>query len=62
MDTKTKWQSKTLWANFIGGAIAVATAFGFDVGLTTEMQAQLVTGIMIVVNAFLRFKTTKPIK
>ncbi len=55
-------ESKTIWANVIGGAVALATAFGVDLGLTPETQATLVAGIMVVVNIVLRFMTTQAIK
>ena len=34
---------------------------GLDLGLTPEIQAQLVAGIMVVVNIALRFVTKEPI-
>ena len=57
-----KWyESKTLWANIIAGAATIATVFGVDLGLTPETQAELVAGVMVLVNIMLRFVTSQPI-
>ena len=61
METKSFWQSKTLWANVIAGGVTLAGVFGINVGLDAETQAQLVGGIMVVVNIVLRFITKTPI-
>lgn len=61
MDSKPFWASKTLWANIIGGAVAVGTAFGLDIGLDAEAQTAIVGGIMTVINVILRFMTTAPV-
>lgn len=53
--------SKTLWANLIAGGVTIASVFGLDLGLTPELQAELVAGIMVVVNIVLRFVTKEPI-
>lgn len=58
---KRWYQSRTLWANLIAGAVTIAGVFGVDVGLGAEEQAQLVAGILIVVNIGLRLVTDKPI-
>lgn len=60
-DSKIWWASKTLWANIIGGAVAVGTAFGLDLGLDVEAQTAIVGGIMTVINVILRFMTTAPV-
>lgn len=60
-DTKKWWASKTLWANIIAGAVTVGTAFGLKLGLDPQAQAELVAGVMVIVNIILRFVTTKPI-
>jgi len=59
METETKpfWQSKTLWVNVIAGVATVAGVFKLDLGLTPEVQAELATGILAVVNIVLRFTT-----
>jgi len=59
MDETTKpfWQSKTLWVNVIAGAATVAGVFKLDLGLTPEVQADLATGILAVVNIVLRLTT-----
>ena len=61
MDVKPFWASKTIWANIVGALAYAATAFGFDLGLTADVQLQLVGGIMVVINILLRFVTTKPV-
>lgn len=55
--TKKWYVSRTVWANVIAGGVTVATVFGLDLGLSPETQAELVTGIMVVVNLVLRFVT-----
>lgn len=57
--TKPKWASRTLWANAIAFIAAVATAFGFDLGLGVEQQGALVAGIMAIVNGILRLRTNQ---
>ncbi len=59
---KAWYASKTLWANVIAGAATVAGVFGVDVGLGPEEQAQLVAGVMVVVNIILRFVTDTKIR
>jgi hypothetical protein len=54
--------SRTIWANVIAGAVTLATVFGVDLGLTAETQAELVSGIMVLVNIALRFATSTAIK
>ena len=58
---KRWYQSKTMWANLIAGAVTVAGVFGVEVGLTPEAQAQLVAGIMVVINIILRLVTKQRI-
>ena len=60
-DSKIWWASKTLWANIIGGFVAVGTAFGLDLGLDAEQQTAIVGGIMTVINIVLRFMTSAPV-
>lgn len=61
MDSKPFWASKTLWANIIGGGVAIATAFGLDLGLDAEAQTAIIGGIMTVVNIVLRLVTTSAV-
>ena len=61
MESKAWYQSKTIWMNLLAFAATMATVFGFDLGLTPEAQAEIVAGIMAVVNIVLRFVTTKPV-
>jgi len=56
---KPWYASKTLWANLLAGGVTVATAFGLDLGLDAEAQAQVVAGVMVVVNIALRLVTTQ---
>lgn len=56
------WASKTIWANVVALAATLAGVAGLDLGLTPEVQAQIVAGIMTVVNIGLRFVTTEAVK
>ena len=60
-DTKPWYLSRTFWVNIVAGAVTLGGVFGVDLGLTAETQAELVAGILVVVNIVLRFVTTKPI-
>lgn len=62
MRSKSWYESKTMWANLIGGGVTIGGVFGLDLGLTPEVQAQLVAGIMAVVNIVLRLVTKGPIR
>lgn len=59
--SKAWWASRTLWANVVGGVVAVGTAFGLDLGLDAEAQTAIVGGIMAVLNVILRFVTKGPV-
>lgn len=59
---KPWYTSKTMIANLIAGGVTIGSVFGLDLGLTPEVQAQLVSGIMVVVNIVLRFVTKEAIK
>ena len=61
MDNKPWYASKTLWANIIAGAVTVAGALGLNLGLDSAAQAELVAGVMVVVNIVLRLVTSQPI-
>ncbi len=53
-----KWYaSKTIWINALAFAAAASAAFGWDLGLTPEVQAEIAVGVMAVVNVALRFVT-----
>jgi hypothetical protein len=56
---KPWYTSKTLYANLIAGGVTIAGVFGVDVGLDPEAQAQLVAGVMVVVNIALRLITNQ---
>lgn len=47
---KQWYASRTIWTNLISGIGTMGLVFGFDLGLTPEMQAQLVGGILVLVN------------
>ena len=58
-----RWYApKTIWANIIAGIVTLAGLFGLDLGLTPDVQAQIVTGVLAVVNIILRFVTKEPVK
>ena len=59
--TKNPLASKTLWANGLAFVSTIAIANGFDLGLTAEVQAQILAGIMAIVNIVLRLMTTEAI-
>lgn len=56
-ETKSKWQSKTIWANGLALIATIAGFAGLDVGLSEAVQAEIVVGVMAVVNIVLRFVT-----
>jgi len=62
MDSKPWYASKTIWANVIAGGATLATVFGINLGLTPEVQAEIVAAVMAIVNIVLRFVTTKPVE
>ena len=57
MDTKPFWASKTLWINAVALLASLAVTFGWDFGLTPEMQGSIVATVMSVINIVLRFTT-----
>lgn len=58
-----KWYtSKTLWTNIVGAIATAAGVFGLDLGLTPEVQAQIVAGALAVLNIVLRLVTDEPIR
>ena len=61
-NSKPKWASKTLWVNLVAAGGSMALLLGVDLGLDTASQAEIVIGIMAVVNIGLRFMTTTAIK
>lgn len=63
MNDKPWYVSRTILANAVGGAAAVAAVFGLD--MTPEVQAQIATLIMVltnIVNIALRLITKTPIR
>lgn len=60
-EPKPWYASKTILANLLAAAAVVAGVFGIDLGLTPEVQAELVAGAMVVINIVLRFMTKAPI-
>ncbi|MDW3204553.1 MAG: hypothetical protein R8L07_03340 [Alphaproteobacteria bacterium] len=54
MDSKPFWASKTIWANVLSLIATIATVFGLDLGLTPEVQATIIAGVVSIVNIVLR--------
>ena len=59
--SKPWYASKTIWANIVAFAATVAVIAGVDVGLTLEVQAEIVTAVLAGVNIVLRLITTQGI-
>ncbi|KKL62861.1 hypothetical protein LCGC14_2180920 [marine sediment metagenome] len=59
---KPWYASKTIWANIMAFAGTMGLIFGVDLGLTPEVQAQIVAATMAVVNVVLRLITTQAVK
>ena len=62
MKTKTWWSSKTIWVNVLAGVAAIAAGFGIDLGLTAEVQSQVVVGVLSAVNVALRVVTSSALR
>ncbi len=60
--SKAWYASKTIWANIVAFAATGAVIFGVDLGLTPEVQAQIVAATMAVVNVVLRLITSQAVK
>ncbi len=63
MESKSWYASRTIWVNLISLIAAGGTAYGLDI--TAEQQAQIVTGLLAVVNVInlmLRAVTKAPIQ
>lgn len=54
MNSKPWWASKTIWANVLSLIATIATVFGLDLGLTPEVQATIIAGVVSIVNIVLR--------
>lgn len=63
LDVKSIFKSKTVWANLIGGAVALITALSNSdlVAQNPEVAAYFTTG-MAVLNLLLRLVTKEPVK
>ena len=61
MESKHIFLSKIFWANVLGLVAIVATAEGVDLGLSSDVQAEIVAGILAVVNVILRMVTRQPV-
>jgi len=61
MEAKSIFASRTLWANVVGGALAIGTAFGLDLPVDEETKTAIVGGVMAIVNIVLRFMTSAPV-
>jgi len=58
---KNWYQSKTIVANLLALLASFAVMAGVKIGLTPEIQAEIVAGFMAIVNIFLRFDTNASI-
>jgi len=58
MNGKRWYESKTLWFNILAVVVLVANQFGFA---SFELDAEIATGIVAVINMLLRFVTRLPI-
>jgi hypothetical protein len=56
--TKPWYASKTIWANLVAFAATMATIAGIDLGFDAATQAELVAGVMAIVNVALRMITS----
>ena len=54
---KPWYTSRTLWANAVISIGGISAATGLDLGLTPEVQATIVAGILAVANVILRLLT-----
>jgi len=61
MDSKPFWASKTIWVNGIAMLATLASVWGWDLGLDAAVQAEIVVGVMAIINIVLRVTTTKPV-
>ena len=59
MNSKSWYKSKTIWANIVAFVAALAVIGGFDLGLTVDVQAEIVAAIMGGVNIVLRCLTNQ---
>lgn len=62
MESKPWYTSKTIWANLVAFAATVAVIAGVDVGLTPEVQAEIVAAVLAGVNIVLRLITREAIR
>ena len=62
MDKKPWYASKTIWTNLVAFAATVAVIAGVDVGLTPEVQAEIVAAVLAGVNIVLRLITEQAIR
>lgn len=60
MDGKHWLTSKTMWANIIALGAVVGSYFGFE-GPDEKTQAEILIGLMAILNLVLRAVTTKPV-
>jgi len=58
---KPWYASKTILANIVAFAATVAVIAGVDLGLTPEVQAEIVAAVLAGVNIVLRLITTQGI-
>jgi len=61
MNGKKWYASKTLWTNLVGLAAVALSAMGYSVLDDPATQAQVVAGVLAVVNFALRLVTKEPV-
>lgn len=62
MESKPWYASKTIWANIAAFVATVAVIAGVDVGLTPEVQAEIVAAVLAGVNIILRLITKTAVR
>lgn len=58
-DPKPWWASKTIWTNLVALGALIGARYGLEI--TEAMQAEVVGGVLALVNIALRLVTGSPI-
>ena len=61
MDKKSWYESKTIWVNLVAFVGSVGIMSGYNLGLTPDVQAEIVAAIMGGVNIVLRLLTGRAV-